>query len=90
VVFFFLLLGAFLCSLELRSLVLDRQWLLFAVIAYWHLLPTVRNGFAVFTKPAVFTLMAVLLWLLFRRFVPRTSPRAESTQASRAPASLVR
>jgi oligosaccharide repeat unit polymerase len=72
VVIYFLLLGVFLGRLDSLPLFLYRNWLLFGVVAYWHLLPTVRNGFTVFLKPAVFTLIVVFIWLMMRKFVPRS------------------
>jgi hypothetical protein len=56
---------------------------------FWHLLPTVRNGLGIFIKPAVFTLIVLLLWKLARRFVPASTPRtvvSRVTTPTRAPA----
>lgn len=73
---YFVALGLFLGRLESMPLILQRNWLFFGVLMYWHLLPTVRNGFAVFLKPTVFILIAIIIWALVRRFFPRSAPRA--------------
>ena len=70
-------LGIFLGRLDCTPLILYKNWLIFGVLIYWHLLPTVRNGFAVLTKPAVFTLIVFFIWLLFRRFFPASTPRGK-------------
>ena len=59
---FFIAMGVFLGRIECIPLLLHRNWFLFASMIFWHLLPTVRNGLAVFTKPAVFTLIVLLIW----------------------------
>lgn len=76
VLVFFLGLGAFLGRLDCTPMILSRPWLYFGVLIYWHLLPTVRNGFAVFIKPAIFTLILVFIWQLIRRAWPAAIPRA--------------
>lgn len=76
VLVFFVGLGIFLGRLDCTPLFLYRNWLFFGVLIYWHLLPTVRNGFAVLVKPAIFTVILVFLWLLIRRFWPAANPRA--------------
>lgn len=70
VVLYFVLLGVFLARLDSLPIFLYRNWLVFGVLIYWHLLPTVRNGFAVFSKPAVFTMIVIILWLWLRPFLP--------------------
>jgi len=75
VLVFFLGIGAFLGRLDCTPLVLYRNWLFFGVLIYWHLLPTVRNGLAVFVKPAMFTLIVIFVWLLIRRLWPAATPR---------------
>ncbi len=75
VVVFFLVLGSFLAKLDCLPLILYRNWLLFGVLMFWHLLPTVRNGFAVFVKPAAFTLIVLGIWILVRRVVPMATAR---------------
>jgi oligosaccharide repeat unit polymerase len=87
VLLYFGLLGVFLGRLDSLPIFLYRNWLVFSVLVYWHLLPTVRNGFAVFSKPAVFTLIIVVTWLLVRRAFPtaglrgRTKVEPQTSQA---------
>jgi oligosaccharide repeat unit polymerase len=70
VLVYFLAIGLFLGKFDCLPLVFQRGWLMFGAVIYWHLLPTVRNGFGIFLKPAVFTLIVLLIWRLVRRFVP--------------------
>lgn len=87
VVVYFLALGAFFGRLDSIPLILHRNWLLFGVLMYWHLLPTVRNGLAVFLKPASFILIALLIWWLVRRFLGKSGSRgAPSRGAAATPA----
>ncbi|MEO7387504.1 MAG: O-antigen polysaccharide polymerase Wzy [Gammaproteobacteria bacterium] len=75
VIIFFVALGALLCRLDCLPLILHRAWLAFGAVIFWHLLPTVRNGLAIFLKPAVFAIIVLLIWKLVRRFVPMAAPR---------------
>ncbi|MEZ5565058.1 MAG: hypothetical protein R3F24_05860 [Gammaproteobacteria bacterium] len=54
-------------------------WLVFAVVIYWHLLPTVRNDFSVFLKPAAFALIILAIWKLVGRFVGSAPAEFSST-----------
>lgn len=83
VLVFFLALGLFLAKIDCRALVLHRNWLLFATVIYSFLLPTVRNDFGIFVKPAGFVLIALGIWKLVRRFIPFT-PIAGAPTAPRA------
>ncbi len=67
---FFIALGVLLGRFDCVAVVYSERWLLFAAVIYWHLLPTVRNGLAIFLKPGVFTLIVLFAWKLVRRFVP--------------------
>lgn len=75
VLVFFVGLGAFLGRMDCNPLFLYRNSLFFGALLYWHLLPTVRNGMAVFVKPAIFTLIVVFIWLQIRRFWPGETAR---------------
>lgn len=70
VLIFFIALGVFLGRFDQVPLALNFRWLSFSILFYWNLLVTVRNDFGVFTKPAVFTLICLGLWVAVRRFVP--------------------
>lgn len=67
---FFIGLGVLLGKVDCTPVVMSRKWLVFVATIYWHLLPTVRNDFSVFVKPAVFTLIVIFIWLVVRRFLP--------------------
>lgn len=69
VLVYFLALGAFLGKFERVTLPLHSNWLIFAVAIYWHLLPTVRNDYSVFLKPAAFLLIILGIWKLVGRFL---------------------
>ncbi len=81
---FFIAMGAFLGQFECVPLLLHRYWFLFASTIFWHVLPIVRNGLAVFTKPAVFTLIVLLIWKFVRPYVPISKPRQPKRRKSAA------
>ena len=70
VIVYFLVVGLFLGKFDCLPMLFNRSWLMFGAAIYWHLLPTVRNGFGIFLKPAVFIVIVLLIWRLVRRFVP--------------------
>ncbi|MBW7881854.1 MAG: O-antigen polysaccharide polymerase Wzy [Caldilineaceae bacterium] len=72
VLVYFVLLGFFLGKFERVTLPLQPYWLLFAAVIYWHLLPTVRNDYSVFLKPAAFTLIILGIWKLVGRIIGST------------------
>lgn len=62
VVLFFLLLGFLLGKLDTVCLLRNPRLLLFCSTMLWHLMRTVRDDFANFIKPAVFTFIVLALW----------------------------
>ena len=70
VVGFFGLLGFFFGRLDQVDLASHPGCLLFAAAFLWHLVRTVRDDFANFTKPAVFTLLFIIVWRLAMRISP--------------------
>lgn len=72
VIAFFLLVGFFFGRLESLDLTQHPWWLLFCCALLWHLTRTVRDEFANFTKPALFTLLILAIWALVGRpLMPR-------------------
>ena len=86
VLVFFVAIGVFLCRIDCLPIILHRNWLAFGATIFWHLLPSVRNGFGIFLKPAEFIVIALLIWMLVRRFVPRRqiagTPKLTASQKS--------
>lgn len=64
VVVFFLGLGFLLGRMDTVGLIRHPWLLTFATCMFWMLLRTVRNDAVNFTKPAIFTLLTILLWRL--------------------------
>lgn len=70
VLVFFFATGYFLGWLDRQPIYLRARLLTFNSIFFWHFLVTTRNDFGVFLKPAIFTLIILLIWLAARKMMP--------------------
>ncbi len=70
VILFFLATGYFLGWLDKQPIYLRPCLLFFSSIFFWRFIVTARNDFGVFVKPALFTLIVLLIWLAVRKMMP--------------------
>jgi oligosaccharide repeat unit polymerase len=74
----FALFGLLIARLDTTLLPHNYRTLLFASLFFGLFLPTVRNEFAVFIRPAEYTAIVVLIWLMLLRFLPKSGNKKRS------------